>query len=103
MARSLTGKVHVGEIIEPPWSGDSGSAMRVVGGLMTYIGRYGLDLNISDHFYPKNQCPLIDGISADVWWERYVGSTEVVRNESDCTFNTVIEGTILRRTVEGRG
>lgn len=103
MAKPLNVKVLTGDLIESPWEGDSGASMRVVGGLMTFIKRFGLDLNISDHFYPKNQCPLIEGIPADVWWTRYVGSTEGVQGESDYTYNTVIEGVILRRTVEGRG
>jgi hypothetical protein len=76
--------------------------MQVVGGLMIFIKRFGLDLNVSDHFYPKNQCPLIEGISADVWWEQYIGPTEGVRNESNYTYNTVLKGVILKRTVEGR-
>jgi hypothetical protein len=95
-----TRTIHVGELIEAPWEGDPGASMRVVGGLMTFIGRFGLDLNIQDHFYPQNQCPLIDGISADVWWKKYVGSTLDVCNESDYTYNTVVEGTVLRQTVE---
>ncbi|AXQ61301.1 hypothetical protein SEA_LIBERTYBELL_60 [Streptomyces phage LibertyBell] len=94
--------VHTGELIEAPWAGDPQNSMRVVGGLMTFIGRFGLDLNIHDHFYPRNQCPLIDGISADVWWERYVGSTLGVRSEKDYSFDNVVEGTVIRRTVEGR-
>lgn len=99
MAKPLTGKIVRGELIEPPWEGKPSEAMRVVGGLMTFIGRFGLDLNISDHFYPENQCPLIEGTSADVWWRRYVGSTEGVRNEIDYNYDSVVQGTVVRRDI----
>jgi hypothetical protein len=90
-------KTIVGELIEPPWSGDPKVSIRVVGDLMVFLKRFGLKLNIHDHFYPKNQCPLIDGISADVWWERYVGSTQGAGSEKDYRYDSVAEGIVLKR------
>lgn len=73
MAQPLEGK-----IVQHRPEGIPRESMEVVGNIMDFLIPYGLELNIWDHFYPVNddQCPAIDGLPANVWWERYVTQRE---------------------------
>lgn len=72
------GKPLVGKVIRPHIEGDSSAALAVVDELIVFMEWYGVRLNIWDHFYPSldDQCASIDGISADIWWKKYVGPLE---------------------------
>jgi hypothetical protein len=63
-----------GKVIPPKIETDSCMAVNIVGELIEFMNIHGLDLCIEEDFYPaeETKSPAIEGIPADLWWERFV-------------------------------